>query len=104
MAKENGTVESVDAVEVIEPEHTKEPEKGTSGEEKTETVEQEGKPNVPLGAILDNCTNEIRDTVYRIMQVYGIPASLMDYMLCVVLSETRDLKAKEYMALIPGTK
>lgn len=30
------------------------------------------------------------------MAQYGIPASLMDYMLTSVLAEVRDLKSKEY--------
>ena len=34
--------------------------------------------------------------VFGAMAQYGIPASLMDYMLTSVLSEVRDLKSKEY--------
>jgi hypothetical protein len=50
----------------------------------------------PLGAILDKRTEEIRNVVFGAMAQYGIPASLMDYMLASVLSEVRDLKSKEY--------
>lgn len=50
----------------------------------------------PLGAILDKRTEEIRNVVFGAMAQYGIPASLMDYMLTSVLSEVRDLKLKEY--------
>ena len=50
----------------------------------------------PLGAILDKRTEEIRNVVFGAMAQYGIPASLMDYMLTSVLSEVRDLKSKEY--------
>lgn len=50
----------------------------------------------PLGAILDKRTEEIRNVVFGAMARYGIPASLMDYMLTSVLSEVRDLKSKEY--------
>lgn len=50
----------------------------------------------PLGAILDKRTEEIRNAVFGAMAQYGIPASLMDYMLTSVLSEVRDLKSKEY--------
>ena len=50
----------------------------------------------PLGAILDKRTEEIRNVVFGTMAQYGIPASLMDYMLTSVLAEVRDLKSKEY--------
>lgn len=50
----------------------------------------------PLGAILDKRTEEIRNVVFGAIAQYGIPASLMDYMLASVLSEVRDLKSKEY--------
>ena len=50
----------------------------------------------PLGAILDKRTEEIRNVVFGAMAQYGIPASLMDYMLTSVLAEVRDLKSKEY--------
>lgn len=50
----------------------------------------------PLGAIMDKRTEEIRNVVFGAMAQYGIPASLMDYMLTSVLAETRDLKSKEY--------
>jgi hypothetical protein len=50
----------------------------------------------PLGAILDKRTEEIRNVVFGAMAQYGIPASLMDYMLTSTLSEVRDLKSKEY--------
>lgn len=50
----------------------------------------------PLGAILDKRTEKIRNVVFGAMAQYGIPASLMDYMLTSVLAEVRDLKSKEY--------
>ena len=50
----------------------------------------------PLGAIMDKRTEEIRNVVFGAMAQYGIPASLMDYMLTSVLAEVRDLKSKEY--------
>lgn len=50
----------------------------------------------PLGAIMDKRTEEIRNVVFGAMAQYGIPASLMDYMLTSVLVEVRDLKSKEY--------
>lgn len=50
----------------------------------------------PLGAILDKRTEEIRNVVFGAMAQYGIPASLMDYMLTSALSKVRDLKSKEY--------
>ena len=49
-----------------------------------------------MGAILDKRTEEIRNVVFGAMAQYGIPASLMDYMLTSVLAEVRDLKSKEY--------
>ena len=45
---------------------------------------------------MDKRTEEIRNVVFGAMAQYGIPASLMDYMLTSVLSEVRDLKSKEY--------
>lgn len=50
----------------------------------------------PLGAIMDKRTEEIRNVVFGAMAQYGIPASLMDYMLTSALAEVRDLKSKEY--------
>ena len=87
----------------IENEKTTEPVNENSEEKDTEKVETGAAPNdIPLGAILDKCTEKIRNTVFAIMNQYGIPASLMDYMLCMVLSETRELKAKEYAIQISG--
>ncbi len=87
----------------IENEKTTEPVNENSEEKDTEKVETGAAPNdIPLGAILDKCTEKIRNTVFAIMNQYGIPASLMDYMLCMVLSETRELKAEEYAIRISG--
>lgn len=58
----------------------------------------------PLGAILDKRTEEIRNVVFGAMAQYGIPASLMDYMLTSVLSEVRDLKSKEYSDCLVNNK
>ena len=72
-------------------------------EESTEQEQKEDNNTVekaveapPLGAILDKRTEEIRNVVFGAMAQYGIPASLMDYMLTSVLAEVRDLKSKEY--------
>ena len=87
----------------IENEKTTEPVNENSEEKDTEKVETGAAPNdIPLGAILDIYTEKIRDAVFTIMYQNGIPASLMDYMLCMVLSETRELKAKEYAIQISG--
>lgn len=51
---------------------------------------------LPLGAILDKKTEELRSVIFKEMVQGGIPASLMDYMLTSILAEVRDLKAKEY--------
>lgn len=51
---------------------------------------------LPLGAILDKKTEELRSAIFKEMVQGGIPASLMDYMLTSILAEVRDLKAKEY--------
>lgn len=83
----------------IENEKTTEP----VNENPEEKVEEGAAPNnIPLGAILDTYTEKIRDAVFTIMYQNGIPASLMDYMLCMVLSETRELKVKEYAIQISG--
>ena len=87
----------------IETEKTTEPVNENSEEKDTEKVETGAAPNdIPLGAILDIYTEKIRDAVFTIMYQNGIPASLMDYMLCMVLSETRELKVKEYAIQISG--
>ena len=70
-------------------------EESTAQKEDNNTVEKAVEAP-PLGAILDKRTEEIRNVVFGAMAQYGIPASLMDYMLTSVLSEVRDLKSKEY--------
>lgn len=57
---------------------------------------------LPLGAILDKKTEELRNVIFKEMVQGGIPASLMDYMLTSILAEVRDLKAKEYSKRIIG--
>ncbi|NSG65612.1 hypothetical protein [Blautia wexlerae] len=57
---------------------------------------------LPLGAILDKKTEELRSVIFKEMVQGGIPASLMDYMLTSILAEVRDLKAKEYSKRIIG--
>ena len=57
---------------------------------------------LPLGAILDQKTEELRSVIFKEMVQGGIPASLMDYMLTSILAEVRDLKAKEYSKRIIG--
>ena len=94
MVKEENAVENE---KVIEPVNENPEEKDS------ERVETGAAPNdIPLGAILDTYTEKIRDAVLTIMYQNGIPASLMDYMLCMVLSETRELKVKEYAIQISG--
>ena len=57
---------------------------------------------LPLGAILDKKTEELRSVIFKEMVQGGIPASLMDYILTSILAEVRDLKAKEYSKRIIG--
>lgn len=57
---------------------------------------------LPLGAILDKKTEELRSVIFKEMVQGGIPASLMDYMITSILAEVRDLKAKEYSKRIIG--
>lgn len=57
---------------------------------------------LPLGAILDKKTEELRSVIFKEMVQGGIPASLIDYMLTSILAEVRDLKAKEYSKHIIG--
>ena len=57
---------------------------------------------LPLGAILDKKTEELRSVIFKEMVQGRIPASLMDYMLTSILAEVRDLKAKEYSKRIIG--
>lgn len=57
---------------------------------------------LPLGAILDKKTEELRSVIFKEMVQGGIPASLMDYMLTSILAEVRDIKAKEYSKRIIG--
>lgn len=57
---------------------------------------------LPLGAILDKKTEELRSVIFKEVVQGGIPASLMDYMLTSILAEVRDLKAKEYSKRIIG--
>lgn len=87
----------------IENKKTTEPVNENPEEKDSEKVKEGAAPNnIPLGAILDTYTEKIRDAVFTIMYQNGIPASLMDYMLCMVLSETRELKVKEYAIQISG--
>lgn len=66
-------------------------------------VSESDTPEVlPLGAILDKKTEELRSVIFKEMVQGGIPASLMDYMLTSILAEVRDLKAKEYSKHIIG--
>ena len=66
-------------------------------------VSESDPPEVlPLGAILDKKTEELRSVIFKEMAQGGIPASLMDYMLTSILAEVRDLKAKEYSKRIIG--
>lgn len=66
-------------------------------------VSESDTPEVlPLGAILDKKTEELRSVIFKEMMQGGIPASLMDYMLTSILAEVRDLKAKEYSKRIIG--
>ena len=66
-------------------------------------VSESDTPEVlPLGAILDKKTEELRSVIFKEMEQGGIPASLMDYMLTSILAEVRDLKAKEYSKRIIG--
>lgn len=66
-------------------------------------VSESDTPEVlPLGAILDKKTEELRSVIFKEMVQGGIPASLMDYMLTSILAEVRDLKAKEYSKRIIG--
>lgn len=83
----------------------KEEKKASKSDTEESTIQEQKKDNntvektveaPPLGAILDKRTEEIRNVVFGTMAQYGIPASLMDYMLTSVLSEVRDLKSKEY--------
>lgn len=68
-----------------------------------EKVSESDTPEVlPLGAILDKKTEELRSVIFKEMVQGGIPASLMDYMLTSILAEVRDLKAKEYSKRIIG--
>lgn len=87
----------------VENEKVTEPVNKNLEEKDSEKAESEAAPNdIPLGAILDKYTEEIRNTVYAIMGRNGIPAALMDYMLCMVLMDVRDLKAKEYATQLSG--
>lgn len=66
-------------------------------------VSESDTPEVlPLGAILDKKTEELRSVIFKEMVQGGIPASLMDYILTSILAEVRDLKAKEYSKHIIG--
>lgn len=83
--------------DVVENEDVTEPVSENSEEKDPEKAEPEATPsNVPLGVIMDKRTQELRNVVFTMMNNYGIPASLMDYILCTILTDVRDLKAKEY--------
>lgn len=64
--------------------------------EEKKVSESDTSKALPLGAILDKKTEELRSVIFKEMVQGGIPASLMDYMLTSILAEVRDLKAKEY--------
>lgn len=70
--------------------------------EEKKVSESDTKEVLPLGAILDKKTEELRSVIFKEMVQGGIPASLMDYMLTSILAEVRDLKAKEYSKRIIG--
>jgi hypothetical protein len=70
--------------------------------EKKKVSESDTSEVLPLGAILDKKTEELRSVIFKEMVQGGIPASLMDYMLTSILAEVRDLKAKEYSKRIIG--
>lgn len=70
--------------------------------EKKKASESDTSEVLPLGAILDKKTEELRSVIFKEMVQGGIPASLMDYMLTSILAEVRDLKAKEYSKRIIG--
>ena len=79
----------------IENEKVTEPA-GESSEETGKAESEVALSNVPLGAIMDKRTQELRNAVFTMMSNYGIPASLMDYILSAILADIRDLKSKEY--------
>lgn len=70
--------------------------------EEKKVSESDTQEVLPLGAILDKKTEELRSVIFKEMVQGGIPASLMDYMLTSILAEVRDLKAKEYSKRIIG--
>lgn len=70
--------------------------------EEKKVSESDAQEVLPLGAILDKKTEELRSVIFKEMVQGGIPASLMDYMLTSILAEVRDLKAKEYSKRIIG--
>lgn len=70
--------------------------------EEKKVSESDTQEVLPLGAILDKKTEELRSVIFKEMAQGGIPASLMDYMLTSILAEVRDLKAKEYSKRIIG--
>lgn len=70
--------------------------------EEKKVSESDTQEALPLGAILDKKTEELRSVIFKEMVQGGIPAPLMDYMLTSILAEVRDLKAKEYSKRIIG--
>ncbi len=70
--------------------------------EEKKVSESDTQEVLPLGAIMDKKTEELRSVIFKEMVQGGIPASLMDYMLTSILAEVRDLKAKEYSKRIIG--
>lgn len=88
MVKEENAVENEKVTEPV----NENPEEKDSEKAETRTTPN----NIPLGAIMDRRTQELRNAVFTMMNNYGIPASLMDYILCMVLMDVRDLKTKEY--------
>ena len=70
--------------------------------EEKKVSESDTQEVLPLGAILDKKTEELRSVIFKEMVQGGIPASLMDSLLTSILAEVRDLKAKEYSKRIIG--
>jgi hypothetical protein len=70
--------------------------------EEKKVSESDTQEVLPLGAIMDKKTEELRSVIFKEMVQGGIPASLMDYMFTSILAEVRDLKAKEYSKRIIG--
>lgn len=53
----------------------------------------------PLGMILDDVKTELTRKVAEIQQSYGLPASLLDFILTGILADVREMKCMEYRRL-----